>query len=106
MTQKVYVIGHFERSRRLDSMNVATPHKLKLLATVDTTEPKQVEKELHDLCPHFSGEWFCTVYSIIHSLQGLDVLRGGEIKSVIERGGVAPENGSKSLYVQIMEKRL
>lgn len=88
--------------KRVDVLSVGTPHELELVTTIESSDPKAVESELHSQFNfgRQSGEWFKLNSNQLNSLIALSHIEPGEVQSVHK-----PVDRHRSLYLEIIEQR-
>lgn len=91
--------------RRLSSMASGTPHELEIQNTIESSNPKELESQLHSLFwrERHNGEWFDLFLKDIASLKGFDKLEPEEIKQVRRDSDV--NRLETSLYVEVHKRR-
>lgn len=89
--------------KRVGSLSVGTPHELELVTTIESSEPKTVESELHRQFSfgRQSGEWFKLTSNQVNSLVALKHIEPGEVQSLAK-----PIDRLSSLYIEIMRSRV
>jgi len=87
--------------QRLSNMQSGTPHRLKLITTVECDDAAEVEGHLHSIysMTRRSGEWFRLTSKTINSLIGLDYLSEDTTKVLRTAAHTDPEWFDYGLYV-------
>jgi len=102
-----YKIGIGENlKQRLKNLSVGTPHKLELITTIESDNPKLLESKLHSLFFHLhqNGEWYHLTINPINSLKALDHISEWEIRKLTEVQHYRITDPG-SLYTEIMKWR-
>lgn len=88
---------------RVSGMQSGNPHKLRLITTVDSDDPKEVESSLHRLNRYGRqrGEWFRLGGNMINSLKALEFIDSSTLRSIVKNNYIL--DSEKSLYVKLME---